>query len=238
MLDNWKRVLTPGNIERLLLGDFAQTGQLGGLLLTVTLGLLAIVIATVLGIVIGLLRHSRHRAVRWPATLYINLFRSVPVLVIIFWAYFIPPALLGITLSAFVSTLIALSLFTSAYIAEIVRSGFNAVPVHQIQAGRALGLAPRQIYLYIIIPQAIFVMLPALAGRYVVTIKNTSLAFLIGLAELTEIGKQINSRLMTAPVEVYFVILIAYYAINVLLSSGMSILERRSVFNRLFRSQF
>jgi len=85
-----------------------------------------------------------------------------------------------------------------------------------------------------VIPQAFFNMLPALAGRYVVSIKNTSLAFLIGLADLTEIGKQIGARLMTAPIEVYLTLLMIYFFVNRGLSSAMRLLERRPRFNRLF----
>lgn len=234
MFDNWHRVFTANNIERLLVGDFLRTGELGGYALTILLGVLAILCATMLGLLMGLARRSNNRLIRWPVMVYINLFRSVPVLVIIFWAYFLPPQLLGVTLSAFESALIALSLFTSAYIAEIVRSGLDSISATQIGAGRALGLSRFQIYRYLIIPQAFFTMLPALSGRYVVTIKNTSLAFLIGLAELTEVGKQISSRLMTAPIEIYTVILVLYYVLNVSIGWLMGRLEKRAVFNRLF----
>jgi len=232
---NLEKVLTPENIERLLTGDYFTTGDLGGFALTILLGFISIVAATFLGIIVGLMRQSKSQLIRWPATIFINLFRSVPVLAIIFWAYFIPPQLLGITFSAFESALIALTLFTSAYIAEIVRSGLNSVPESHIHTARALGLSRIQIYRYIIIPQAVYIMLPALAGRYIVTIKNTSLAFLIGLTEVTEIGRQINTRLMTAPGEVYLVILLLYYILNVTIASTMGKLEKRSVFNRLFR---
>jgi polar amino acid transport system permease protein len=85
-----------------------------------------------------------------------------------------------------------------------------------------------------VLPQAFFNMLPALAGRYVVAIKNTSLAFLIGLADLTEIGKQIGTRLMSAPVEVYLTLLIVYFLVNRGLSLLLRALEDRHRFNRVF----
>ena len=84
------------------------------------------------------------------------------------------------------------------------------------------------------LPQAFFNMLPALSGRYVVAVKNTSLAFLIGLADLTEIGKQIGARLMTAPMEVYLTLLLIYFVVNRGISSLLRRLEDRRRFNRVF----
>lgn len=229
----WDKVWTIPNWERLLVGDLFNNGQLGGLLLTLILGALSIVFSTFLGAGIGIMRTSRNRAVRLPATLYVQLFRNVPLLILIFWAYFFPPAF-GFELSKFESVLIGLTLFTAAYIAEIVRGGIASVAPGQIEAGRAVGLGPLEIRLWIVLPQAFFNMLPALAGRYVVSVKNTSLAFLIGLADLTEIGKQIGARVMTAPVEVYLTLLLIYMVVNRGVSAVMRFLESRERFNRLF----
>ncbi len=230
---NWERVWTAANWERLLVGDLFNTGQWGGLLVTLSIGLLSIVLSTFLGAVLGVMRSSARRALWMPAMLYIQAFRNVPLLILVFWAYFFPPYL-GIETSQFTSVLIALTLFTAAYIAEIVRGGIRSVTRGHIEAARALGMGPVQIQLWVVIPQAFFNMLPALAGRYVVSIKNTSLAFLIGLADLTEIGKQIGARLMTAPIEVYLTLLMIYFFVNRGLSSAMRLLERRPRFNRLF----
>jgi polar amino acid transport system permease protein len=95
-------------------------------------------------------------------------------------------------------------------------------------------MSPLETQLRIVLPQAFFNMLPALTGRYVVSVKNTSLAFLIGLADLTEIGKQIGARLMTAPIEVYITLLMIYFIVNRGLSLLMRLLEDRSRFNRIF----
>jgi polar amino acid transport system permease protein len=91
-----------------------------------------------------------------------------------------------------------------------------------------------QVTMWIVIPQAFFSMLPALAGRYVVSIKNTSLAFLIGLADLTEIGKQIGARLMTAPIEIYLTLFLIYFVVNRGISAATRLLESRERFNALF----
>ena len=229
----WERVWTINNWERLLVGDLFNRGQLGGLALTLSIGLASIVLSTILGAIIGLMRSSKRPALLWPATLYVQGFRNVPLLILVFWAYFFPSAI-GVQLSKFASVLLALTLFTAAYIAEIVRGGIRSVPVGNIEAARALGMSPFEIQLWVVLPQAFYNMLPALAGRYVVSIKNTSLAFLIGLSELTEIGKQIGARLMTAPTEVYQTLLLLYFVANKAVSSAMRLLENRRRFNRLF----
>ena len=227
------RVWTAANWERLLVGDLASQGVMGGLLLTLLLGFSSIVLATLLGTIIGVLRDSPWRPLRAAFTIYVQAFRNVPLLILVFWAYF-SPAVLGLQLSKFASVLVALTLFTAAYIAEIVRGGIRSVNRGHIEAARALGMSALQIELWVVLPQAFFNMLPALAGRYIVTIKNTSLAFLIGLADLTEIGKQIGARLMTAPVEVYITLLLIYFLVNRGLSALMRLLEDRHRFSRIF----
>ena len=230
---NWDRVWTAANWERLLVGDLFNTGQPGGLLVTLAIGLTAIVASTAIGGILGIMRSSERRWLWMPALLYIQAFRNVPLLILVFWAFFFPPVI-GLELSQFSSVLLALTLFTGAYIAEIVRGGIRSVSRGHIEAARALGMSPLQIHLWVVIPQAFFNMLPALAGRYVVSIKNTSLAFLIGLADLTEIGKQIGARLMTAPIEIYLTLFLIYFVVNRTISSGTRLLEKRERFNKLF----
>jgi polar amino acid transport system permease protein len=229
----FERVWTAANWERLLVGDLFNKGIMGGLLLTLVLGVTSIVVATLLGAGIGVMRSSPRRALNLTSAVYVQAFRSVPLLILIFWAYFFPPAL-GLQVSKFTSVLLALTLFTAAYIGEIVHGGIRSVASGHIEAARALGMSPLETQLRIVLPQAFFNMLPALTGRYVVSVKNTSLAFLIGLADLTEIGKQIGARLMTAPIEVYITLLMIYFIVNRGLSLLMRLLEDRSRFNRIF----
>src|SRR5215471_21360794 len=120
----------------------------------------------------------------------------------------------GFTPSKFSSVLVALVLFNAAYIAEVVRSGLLSVPVGQIEAARAIGMSSVQQALFVMLPIAAFNTVPAMTSRYITLLKNTSLAFLIGLSELTEIGRQINNRLLTAPVEVYATLLAIYFVLN------------------------
>lgn len=230
---SWDRVWTPTNLERLLIGDLLTQGEPGGLLLTLIIGVIAIMCATVLGAIIGVMRAAQRRMFWVPALVYIETLRNVPLLILVFWAYFVPPYI-GYESSKFLSVTVALTLFTAAYLAEFIRGGILSVHPGNLEAARALGLSGPQVQLWVVLPQAFFNMTPAIAGRYIVTIKNTSLAFLIGLSELTDVGKQINIRLMTAPIEVYATLMMMYFVVNRLLSAGMRRLENRDRFNRLF----
>jgi polar amino acid transport system permease protein len=231
---DFTRVWTWLNLERLLCGNLFIDGTMGGLLLTLTVGIIAIIGSTILGTILGLMRNADSPWLRMPAMIYIQVLRSVPILILIFWVYFIPPQLFNIRVSQFSSAVLALTLFTAAYIAEIVRGGIRSVPKGQIEATQALGLTRLQRQIYVVLPQAFHAMLPVLASRYVVIVKNTSLAFLIGLADLTEIGRQINGRLMTSPIAVYVTILMMYFLVNRLISRCMHLLEDRDRFNRWF----
>jgi polar amino acid transport system permease protein len=228
---NWDMVFTANNVRRLLIGDYPDA--LGGVALTLVLSLLAMVLATLLGLIIGYLRFAGARPLRWLATGYVELLRNIPLLVLIFWAYFAPPYF-GYEPTKFTSVLAALVLFNAAYIAEVVRSGLISVSVGQAEAARALGLSPLQQALYVMLPIAGYNTIPAMTGRYITLLKGTSLAFLIGLSEVTEIGRQINNRLLTAPVEVYATLLLIYFCLNRTISAGMKLFEDRHRFNRVF----
>jgi polar amino acid transport system permease protein len=228
---NWELVFTENNVRRLLIGDWPKA--LGGVALTIELSLIGMVFATLLGFLVGYLRFAGPKPVRRLAGGYVELLRNIPLLVLIFWTYFAPPYF-GFQPTKFSSVLVAIVLFNAAYIAEVVRSGLLAVPVGQIEAARAMGLSAVQQALYVLLPIAAYSTVPAMTGRYITLLKGTSLAFLIGLAEVTEIGRQINNRLLTAPVEVYATLLVIYFCLNRSLSAGMRLLEDRRRFNRIF----
>lgn len=228
---NWHLVFTENNIRRLLIGDYPDA--LGGVALTLLLTFIGIIASTLLGVLVGYIRFAGAKPLRFAAAVYVEFLRNVPLLVLIFWAYFAPPYF-GVTPSKFVSVLIAMVLFNAAYIAEVVRGGLLSVSIGQIEAARAIGMSGRQQALYVLLPIAAFNTVPAMTSRYITLLKNTSLAFLIGLSEVTEIGRQINNRLLTAPVEVYATLLAIYFVLNRGLSAGTHLFEDRRVFNRVF----
>ena len=202
-------------------------GPLGGLALTVVLASLALVLSLPLGLLLGLARISPWRLLRWPVACLIQLVRGIPLLLVIFWAYFFLPSLTGHESGQFGTMLAALVVFDAIYLAEIVRAGVQAVPKGQFEAARSLGLGYVSTMRSIILPQALRHMLPSLVNQFVSTIKETSLGYIIGLAEVSFIASQINGLVLTKPVQVYFLLGLTYFILCFSLSRAAFVIERR-----------
>lgn len=202
-------------------------GPLGGLALTVVLASLALVLSLPLGLLLGLARISPWRLLRWPVACLIQLVRGMPLLLVIFWAYFFLPSLTGHESGQFGTMLAALVVFDAIYLAEIVRAGVQAVPTGQFEAARSLGLGYVSTMRYIILPQALRHMLPSLVNQFVSTIKETSLGYIIGLSEVSFIASQINGLVLTKPVQVYFLLGLTYFILCFSLSRAAFLIERR-----------
>ncbi len=214
------------NFDYLLVGAFPQ-GPLGGLAMTILLALGGIFGAFWLGLAFGLLRISKKPWLKWPAMVYIEIIRGTPLLMVVFWFYFLAPVLLGHSLPEAQSALVALIVFTSAYIAEIVRAGVQSLPKGQMEAARGTGLTHFQAMRHIILPQALFNMIPSFVNQFVSLTKDTSLAFIIGVNELTKAATQVNSRTLTAPTEIFITIAVFYFVICYCLTELSRRLERR-----------
>lgn len=209
-----------------LVGRYPE-GPLGGLALTVLLASLALVLSLPLGLLLGLARLSPWRVLRWPVACLIQLVRGIPLLLVIFWAYFFLPSLTGHESGQFGTMLAALVVFDAIYLAEIVRAGVQAVPQGQTQAARSLGLGYAATMGAIILPQALRHMLPSLVNQFVSTIKETSLGYIIGLSEVSFIASQINGLVLVKPVQVYFLLALTYFILCFSLSRAAFWLERR-----------
>jgi len=195
----------------------------GGLGTTLLLAGLAIAISLVLGILLALARLSRVRALRWAATIYIEGMRALPVLLVIFFSYFALPGIIGIKLSPFAAGAIAMSAFTAALIAEIVRAGILAVPRGIREAAAASGLRGSQTMRLIILPIALRQMMPALVAQFVTLLKDTSLTAVIGILELTRRGQIVFSQPPFQPIPVFALIALVYFTVNF----GLGTLGRR-----------
>jgi polar amino acid transport system permease protein len=213
------------NLDYLLVGAFPK-GPLGGLAMTAILAVGGIFGAFWLGLGIGLMRIAKKRKLRWPAMAYIEIIRGTPLLMVVFWFYFLAPVLLGKTLPEAQSALVALIVFTSAYIAEIVRAGVESLPKGQMEAARGTGLSHAQTMIHVILPQALFNMIPSFVNQFVSLTKDTSLAFIIGVNELTKAATQINNRTLTAPTEIFITIALLYFVICFCLTELSRWLER------------
>jgi polar amino acid transport system permease protein len=210
----------------LLIGQYPN-GPLGGIACTLILSVLGIVLAFPLSVLLALARLSPWRILRWPATALIYVARGVPLLMIILWVYFLVPLLLGQNVSGFTTMLVTLVLYESAYLAEVVRAGIEALPKGQMEAARALGHSHLGAMRLVILPQALFNMLPAMLSQFVSTIKETTLGYVINVPELTFAAGQINNQLLTKPFEVFAILAIVYYVVCWSLTWAATALERR-----------
>ncbi len=213
------------NLDYLLWGAYPE-GPLGGIAMSIVMAVLGIFGAFWLGLVFGLMRLSQNRALRWTSVVYIEVVRGTPLLMLVFWFYFLGPVLFGYTLPEFQSALCAFIVFTAAYIAEIVRSGVNALPRGQMEAARGAGLTRYQAMRYVILPQALRNMIPSFVNQFVSLTKDTSLAYIIGVNELTKAATQINNREVVAPAEIFMAIAVLYFLICWVLTAFSRRMER------------
>ena len=197
--NNWQFLIVQG-----LLG-FGAFG--GG---TLRLAIPAIVLGFLLGIVIGLCRLSSRGWVHYPAVFYVEFFRGVPLVMVIFWFWFLIPQITGQRLPEYSVALTAFVVFEAAYLGEIVRAGIQSVPRGQIEAATAGGLSYGQTMLYVVLPQAIRNMIPSLITQFIVLFKDTSLASIIGMMDLTKAAQTVSQREIR-PFEMYLFIAVVYW---------------------------
>jgi polar amino acid transport system permease protein len=210
----------------LLVGQYPN-GPLGGIACTLILSVLGIVLAFPLSVALALARLSPWRLLMWPATALVYVARGVPLLMIILWVYFLVPLLIGHNVSGFVTMLVTLVLYEGAYLAEVVRAGIQALPAGQMEAARALGHSHLGAMRLVILPQALFNMLPSMLSQFVSTIKETTLGYVINVPELTFAANQINNQLLTKPFQVFFILAIIYFVVCWSLTRAATALERR-----------
>ena len=162
-------------------------------LVTIEVSLLSLILATVMGLVVALMRTSRRRWLYLPAVAYTEVLRSVPTLVLLFLMFFALPALLGLNIPNFPAAVLALGLAGSASMAEIIRGGIEAIGHGQWEAAHSLGLHYPAILRFVIMPQALRLSIPPAISLYVALIKDSSLILLVGVVELTTVGMSIRS---------------------------------------------
>ncbi len=226
----YSRVLV-GNGDLVFEGDvLAKKDELGagpllvGLWLTLKISALSLAFALLLGLVVGLGRVSRNPAARDLAAVYVEVIRGTPLLVQIFIVYFFLGTVLQ--LSAFAAGVAALSVFTGAYVAEIIRAGIEAVPKGQTEAAQSLGLSGFQTMREVILPQAVRRILPPLAGQSINLIKDSSLVSVMALTDLTKAGREVVSSTFS-PFEVWFTVALMYLLLTGVLSLAVRRLEKR-----------
>jgi polar amino acid transport system permease protein len=210
------------NLDYLLLGRQAQ-GELGGLALTVlmalTSGALALGAGTGLAFAAWLLPPRPRRLLLAVA----GLIRSVPLIFVIFWIYFLAPALLGSDVPGTLSVVLALAWFSAAAVMHSTFAGLAALPPGQREAGISTGLREVEVLRLILLPQALRNLVPSYIGLLVSLIKDTSLAFIVNVPELTTVSSQVNNRTQVYPAEIFLFTGAVYY----LLCQGLSLAAER-----------
>ena len=225
---NFKEALTINNINYML---FGMEGELGGLALTFYIAIIAIFFSFIFGSILGIARFSGIKWISIPATIYIELFRALPLIMVIFWIYFAIPIVgkaifeTKIVASALVSGIISFTLFESAYIAEIVRAGLKSIPKGQFESSKSLGMNSWQTFIFIILPQAYRRMIPAILSQFVSLFKDTSLISVIGVIEFFRASTIVNNRIYMS-FEILSFVAIVYFICAFTLSKIANKLEK------------
>ncbi|MGE0749764.1 MAG: amino acid ABC transporter permease [Variibacter sp.] len=199
---------------------------LDGLWSAAKLAAVTLVLSLTFGVVIGTMRSSRIMALRLPGTWFVEFFRNIPALVQIFWCYYAIPVLTGIQGNAFTASAVALTLYSTAYLAEIYRSGIQSIERGQWEAGKAIGLGYLQQMRYIIMPQAIRRMIPAFTNQIIEIIKLTTVASTIAYTEVLYYAKLLATQ-QYRPLESYTTAAVCLISILLVLSYASAALERR-----------
>ena len=195
---------------------------LHGLIFSVQLTLVAMVGGIALGTVLALMRLSGRRWLELPATAYVDLLRSIPLVMVIMWFFLLIPFLIGRPIGAEVSAVVTFTLFEAAYYSEIMRAGIQSVPKGQVYAGYAVGMTYAQCMKLVVLPQAFRNMLPVLLTQTIILFQDTSLVYAIGAYDLLK-GFEVAGKNFNRPVETYLVAAVVYFII----CFSLSMLVRR-----------
>lgn len=195
-----------------------------GLWVTVKISFISLLFSIVLGLIFGLMRVARNQTARNLSLTYVELIRGTPLLVQIFIVYFFIGTVFDF--DRFTAGVVALSVFSGAYVAEIIRAGIQSIPAGQMEAARSLGMKYPQAMYYVILPQALKRTLPPLAGQFINLIKDSSLVSVISITDLTKAGREVVSGSF-APFEVWFTVAALYLLVTGTLSWAIQRLEKR-----------
>ncbi|MEM5318269.1 amino acid ABC transporter permease [Paraburkholderia sp. JHI869] len=223
--------------QTFLVGQYPQ-GPLGGVAMTILIAVLCLAASLPIALLIAICRISPFGVLRWSAFAVVQFVRGMPLLMLIFWAYFLLPVLTHVTVSGVVTLIFALVVYQAAYLSEVIRSGIEAIPRGQFEAARALGLGYMTTLRRVIVPQAVYNVLPSMLSEFISTIKETSLGYVIGVQELTFAANQVNSQLLTRPLQVYLLLAATYFVICFVLTRSVRYLEVSLIRRRTARSAF
>ena len=218
---NWL-ILSPQNVDGLTNLKFL----LSGLTTTMYISVISIVISILIGLLIAIPSLSKNKFLTYLNIGYVEIVRAIPLLVLILWIYYGLPIMTGISFSPFVSGIIALSISESAFQAEIFRAGINSIKKAQWEAGSSLGLGFFRKLRFVILPQAVKNILPAIGNQFVYVLKMSSLVSIIGIGDLT---RKANELVVTTyrPLEIYTFLILEYLVLILVVSYLVRKLEKK-----------
>jgi His/Glu/Gln/Arg/opine family amino acid ABC transporter permease subunit len=199
---------------------------LSALGMTFKVSIVAEVVALVLGLCVALARLQRLYLFRMPAIAFIEIFRSVPLLVLLIWIYYGLPIVANIDITPFIAGVMGLGLLYAANLAEVFRSGLQSVPKGQSEAALTIGLSRIQTAMLVTIPQAVRIVTPALANSYVGMMKDATLVSIVGLVEVMRMAQTVVAESFR-PFEVYTFVALVYLVLTILLGRVVDYLEKR-----------
>lgn len=215
-------ILSPSNATGLTNLRFL----ISGITTTIYISIISILIAMVVGLLVAIPAITKNKYLSYINVFYVEVVRSVPLLVLILWVYYGLPILTGFSFSPFVSGIIALSISESAFMAEIFRGGINAIKKTQWEAATSLGLNFSKKLKFVILPQAFKVILPALGNQFVYVLKMSSLVSIIGISDLT---RKANELVVSTyrPLEIYTFLILEYLILILIVSYFVRRLEKK-----------
>lgn len=215
-------ILSPSNASGLTNLRFL----ISGITTTIYISTISILIAMVVGLLVAIPAITKNKYLSYINVFYVEMVRSVPLLVLILWVYYGLPILTGFSFSPFVSGIIALSISESAFMAEIFRGGINAIKKTQWEAATSLGLNFSKKLKFVILPQAFKVILPALGNQFVYVLKMSSLVSIIGISDLT---RKANELVVSTyrPLEIYTFLILEYLILILIVSYFVRRLEKK-----------
>ena len=224
----------------LVLGGGPKVTLWGGFFVNLILAIIAILAGFPLGVIFALGRASSYKTIKLVSVIFIETFRGAPLIAWLFFAWFVLPNFLPDLFSLsdinlIIRAMIVLSLFSSAYVAEVVRGGLQSIPKGQKEAATALGLNTFKELLFITLPQAIRIVIPAIVSTFIAIFKDTSLVFILGITDLLRIGRLIpeqQQEFYGKSIEVLLIVALLFWVVSIILSQ-----ISRSIENRLNVSQ-
>lgn len=205
-----------------------STGRLllEGALVTLQITLVAVSFGVLIGLFVGVAELSSYRILRIPAKIYVDIIRGTPLLVQIFIIYFALPAIIGMRIEPYIAAVVACSINSGAYVAEIFRAGIQSIDKGQFEAGRSLGLTWYQTMIKIVIPQAFRRTIPQLGNEFIAMLKDSSLVSVIGFEELTRKGQLVIAATYRS-FEIWSAVAIIYLVMTLTISRFVSYLEKK-----------